>query len=421
MPHLLKSIVRHTILAKNNTETILCKRQLFLLNKLCSEEDSSKKDKQESPLKRLLEDAASFNDATSTSPEQKWATMPYPEGTEAQLQESRKQGDFFKQKNQKDPRDSTIILFPGQGSQYVGMTKELQKFPMVRDLFQLANYILKYDLKKICLEGPKSKLDETKYAQPAIFVSSLAAIERLKEERPQGIDKCVATAGFSLGELTALVFAGALDFEKALKLIQIRAEAMQRASDMHKGGMLTVFYGPDSKLNYAVKAAKDWAIDKGDEVPECLVSNYLYPHCKVVAGSESALDYLEKNYKEYNLKKLKKLPVSGAFHSEHMQIAVEPFQRALKKIDIQDPVISVYSNVDGKRYRNAEHIRKQLPKQIVRPVKWEQTLHSMYERNQDSYFPNTYECGPGQSLKTILKQVNAKAWEHCHSIEALLN
>jgi [acyl-carrier-protein] S-malonyltransferase len=112
------------------------------------------------------------------------------------------------EKPKKDPRESSIILFPGQGTQFVGMAKDLMKFPMAQDLFDLASYILKYDLLKLCLEGPKEKLDQTKYCQPAILVSSLAAIERLKEERPNAIENCVATAGFSLGEITALIFAG---------------------------------------------------------------------------------------------------------------------------------------------------------------------------------------------------------------------
>ncbi|RZC22674.1 malonyl-CoA-acyl carrier protein transacylase, mitochondrial, partial [Asbolus verrucosus] len=371
-------------------------RNLFLSPR-CKEDSKSKP--KESPLKKLLDDAASFEDFHIQNQEQQWATLPYPEGTKI-----RKQGDYFVTKPKQDPRDMSVILFPGQGSQFVGMAKDLMKFPMARDLFELANYILKYDLLKLCLEGPKEKLDETRYCQPAVMVASLAAIERLKEERPNAIQNCVATAGFSLGEITSLVFAGALGFERALQLVRIRGEAMQLASEAYKGGMVTVMYGPDSKLNQACLKAKEWAVDRGDLVPECRIANYLYPHCKVVAGSESALDYLEKNGKEFKLRKIKRLPVSGAFHSDLMAPAIEPFRKALNKSEINDPIISVYSNVDGKKYRDAEHIRKQLPKQIVKPVKWEQLLHVVYERNQDEYFPRTFECGPGTSLRTILKQ-----------------
>ncbi|GJQ71121.1 hypothetical protein Trydic_g1026 [Trypoxylus dichotomus] len=299
-----------------------------------------------------------------------------------------------------DPRDATIILFPGQGSQYV------------------ASYILKYDLLKLCLEGPKDQLDQTKYCQPAIMVCSLGALEKLKEERPNAIDNCVATAGFSLGEITSLVFAGAIGFERALELVKIRGEAMQLASEAYKGGMMRVLYSPESELRQACLKAKEWARERGDEMPECRIANYLYPHCKVVAGSAAALEFLEKNVKEFKLKRVNRLPVSGAFHTDLMAPAIQPFKKALEKTKIEDPVISVYSNVDGKKYKGADHIRRQLPKQIVKPVKWEQTMHVLYERDPGEYFPRTFECGPGVALKTILKQVNAKAWDHCISVPA---
>ncbi|KAI4471287.1 malonyl-coa acp transacylase acp-binding [Holotrichia oblita] len=373
--------------------------------------ESSGEKQRESPLKKLLEDAASFEDVKTKNLEQKWATLPY--GESARIQ---KQGEFVKDK--KDPRDSTIILFPGQGSQYVGMANNLLKFPLVKDLFDLASYILQYDLLKLCLEGPKDQLEQTKYCQPAVMVASLAALERLKEERPNAIDNCVATAGFSLGELTALVFAGAIGFEQALQLVKVRAEAMQLAGEVHKGGMARVLYGPDSELKQACQKAKDWARERGDDMPECRIANFLYPDCKVVAGSIAALEFLEKNVKEFKLKKVSRLPVSGAFHSDLMIPAIKPFKTALEKIKIVDPVISVYSNVDGKRYKNADHIRRQLPKQIVKPVKWEQTMHVIYERDVGEYFPRTFECGPGVALRTILKQVNAKAWDYCISVPA---
>lgn len=174
-----------------------------------SHKANEKENPEESPLKKLLDDSASFEDVNIRNQEQQWATLPYPQGTKI-----RKQGEYFVEKPKQDPRETSIVLFPGQGSQFVGMTKDLMKFPMVRDLFELANYILQYDLLKLCQNGPKEKLDQTRYCQPAVMVSSLAAIERLKEERPNAIQNCVGTAGFSLGEITALVFAGAIGFER---------------------------------------------------------------------------------------------------------------------------------------------------------------------------------------------------------------
>lgn len=274
-----------------------------------------------------------------------------------------------------------------------------------------------YDLLKLCNEGPQKKLDMTIYAQPAIAVTSLASLEKLKEERPTAIDNCVAAAGFSLGEITALIFAGAIPFDQGVKLIQIRAEAMQLASNENPSGMATVFYGPDSEVGKACVQAKDWCIERGVENPECNIANYLYPHCKVIAGNLEALNFVEKNAKQFKLRKVKRLPVSGGFHTNLMEAAVEPFKEALKKIKIEQPAVSVHTNIDGKIYRSPDHILKLLPKQIVKPVKWEQLLHIMYERPVGHKFPRTFETGPGQTLTTILKQVNAKAWDTAVTVD----
>lgn len=266
---------------------------------------------------------------------------------------------------------------------------------------------------KLCNEGPARKLDQTKYAQPAIAVTSLASLEKLRESYPSAIDNCVAACGFSLGEISALIFAGAIPFDKGIRLIQVRGELMQTACDENPSGMATVLYGPDSKLGDAVVKAKEWCIERGVNNPECSIANYLYPHCKVIAGSLEALSYIEKNAKQFKLRRVKRLPVSGAFHTNLMEAALEPFREALKRVNLSKPLINVHSNVNGLPYQNATHIEHQLPKQIVSPVKWEQLLHIIYERPQGSSFPKTFEVAPGNSLTTILKQVNAKAWDTC--------
>ncbi|EDV52000.2 probable malonyl-CoA-acyl carrier protein transacylase, mitochondrial [Drosophila erecta] len=317
-----------------------------------------------------------------------------------------------------DPKETSVMLFPGQGTQYVGMAKELLRFPGARRIFELANEVLKYDLLKICLEGPREKLNRTEHAQLAVMVSSLAALEQLREERPKAIESCVAAAGFSLGEITALVYADALPFDKALRLVQVRATAMQAACDQAAGAMAMTLYGPDTNLGEACARAQQWCLDKGVESPYCGIANYMYPHCKVVAGNVEALEFLEQNAKALKIRRLKRLAVSGAFHTPLMQSAVEPFTKALKSVRLQDPVIRVYSNVDGKPYRHAKHILTQLPKQIVRPVKWEQTLHEMYERKQGVDFPRTFECGPGKGLVQVLEKVNAKAAQSSFNVIA---
>lgn len=297
------------------------------------------------------------------------------------------------------------------------MADNLKHIPEAMDLFHIAKDILGYDLLDVCTKGPRYKLNQTVYAQPAIAVTSLASLERLKEARPTSIETCAGTAGFSLGEITALIFAGSIPFDQGIKLIQVRAEAMQIASEKTPSGMATVFYGPDSDLNKACEKAKEWCLDRGVEDPECKIANYLYPHCKVVAGNLEALEFLEKNREQFRLRKIRRLPVSGAFHTKMMLSAVEPFKKALNKIEIKDPNIFVYSCVDGKNYKDANHIRHQLPKQIVKPVKWEQLLHIIYERGSNMHFPKTFECSPGNSLINILKQVNLKASNVAISVE----
>lgn len=263
-----------------------------------------------------------------------------------------------------DPKSTSIVLFPGQGTQYVGMASKLLRFPEALRICKMANEILGYDLLKLCLEGPCEKLNRTEYAQLAVMVSSLAALEQLQEERPRAIENCSATAGFSLGEFTALVFAGVIPFDKALKLVQIRATAMQAACDLVAGGMAMVLYAPDSELGIACLKAQQWCIDRGVEKPYCGVANYMYPHCKIIAGNVEALDFLEQNAKYFKIRRIKKLPVSGAFHTPLMESAVAPFAKALNNIQLNEPLIRVYSNVDGKPYKNAAHIRKMLPKQV---------------------------------------------------------
>jgi [acyl-carrier-protein] S-malonyltransferase len=385
-------------------------------------------------IKDLLDNAALGDNKTPQEAADVWSSSPYPEG--AVFSDSSKLDNLNRDQGRKarrplrDPKESSIILFPGQGAQYVGMAKKLVKFPEAVDMFAMASDILgldqiklnkqrfinsfdsfSYDLLKLCNEGPQKKLDQTVYAQPAIAVTSLASLEKLQDERPNAVGDCVATAGFSLGEITALIFAGAIPFDAGVKLIQVRAEAMQIASDENPSGMATVIYGPDSELGAACLKAKEWCLERGVENPECKIASYLYPHCKVVAGSLEALNFLEKNARNYKLRKVKRLPVSGAFHSDLMKSAVQPFREALKNIEIEKPLISVHSNIDGKVYMNPNHIMNQLPKQIIKPVKWEQLLHIMYERPQGSNFPRTFEAAPGKGLAAILKQTNAKAWD----------
>ncbi|XP_067651469.1 probable malonyl-CoA-acyl carrier protein transacylase, mitochondrial [Haliotis asinina] len=317
-----------------------------------------------------------------------------------------------------DPSLTSIVLFQGQGSQFVGMGKDLLPYPGVKELFDKASTILGYDLLKICLKGPFEELRKTVYCQPAILVTSLAALIKLRELHPEVDDKCVGTAGFSVGELSALVFAEVLTFEDAVELVKVRAEAMQRASEETPSGMMTVFCGHDTKLNFALHAAKEYCrVKLHMPNPVCCIANYLFPECKVVAGNMEALDFLEKNHRDFRIRRLKWLPVSGAFHTSLMDSAKAPFRDKLKQLELKKPCVPVYNNVNASRYKNARNVVDLLPKQMCSPVKWEQTMHVLYSRDQGKAFPKTFEIGPGGQLGVLLNKVNHKAGLHLFRVD----
>ncbi|RXG67360.1 putative malonyl-CoA-acyl carrier protein transacylase, mitochondrial [Armadillidium vulgare] len=298
-----------------------------------------------------------------------------------------------------------------------GMGKKLLHYPNVIDMYERASEILGYDILQISIDGPESQLTQTSYQQPAILLASLAAVEKLREEDLEAVAMCEATAGFSVGEIAALTFAGSITFENAVQLVKIRAEAMQIASELHRSGMMTVFYGPESKLSYACSVAKRYCETIGMEDVDCRVANYLFPHCKVIAGNEEALEFILKHKDDFKLKRFKRIDVSGAFHTDLMKPAAFAFQEALKNVSITHPQIPVISNVTGAPFKNVTDIKKQLSKQIYSPVRWEQTVHRIYERKENKPYPRTFECGPGKSLCSILKMVNAKAHKFCYNVE----
>ena len=248
-----------------------------------------------------------------------------------------------------DLSDKSVLLFPGQGAQFVGMGKRLLETPSVKELFDEASQVLNYNLLDMCLQGPRSVLDQTQYCQAATVVTSLAAVEVLYRRNPEYVENCMAVAGFSVGEITALIFSGALSFGEGINLVKVRGEAMQAASDLEQSGMMTVFVGADGDLGFGCQAAVEWVRRHHDiEQPVCQVANHLYCGAKVVGGHEMALRFLESNKADFKLRRTTRLPVSGAFHTPLMQPAVEPFKLALNNTRIKDPRIPIYSNYDNK-------------------------------------------------------------------------
>ncbi|VDD76390.1 unnamed protein product [Mesocestoides corti] len=311
------------------------------------------------------------------------------------------------------------MLFPGQGAQFIGMAKNLLGVTGVKDMFNLASSILRTNLLKTCLEGPAEKLKQTIHCQPAVYVTALAAVKKLQMDSPECIEKCVATAGYSLGEITALVFAGAYTFEEGLHIIRVRAEAMERASNLLPSGMSTVYLTHDSQLRLALSAAINHCKEvlKLETPVVCQIASFLGPDCKVLAGNIEALDYITAHAEQFRLRRIRRIEVSGAFHTPMMLPAVEPLKNALQRVGpARTPCIPVISNVDALPYGQGSTVSRRLIKQLTRPLHWEQTLHALYSRPGGAPFPRTIEVGPGRHLGSSLRMVNAKAFSRYEAI-----
>jgi len=340
-----------------------------------------------------------------------WTDGPYPKDSDYNRSQAK-----YSYRPAVSPEDTSIVLFPGQGTQYVGMAQDLLDYPMVQEMFSHASQVLGTNLLQLCMEGPANTLAKTAVQQMAIYVTSLAAVEKLRHESPGALQNCVGTAGFSVGEYAALTFAGAITFEEGLELVKVRSEAMQSASELLPGGMATIMYGANSRVALCCDTAREYCKQRGVVGAECRVAAFLGPNTKVVAGSEEALQFLAEHKQDFNIRRLKRLNVSGAFHSSHMEPAAEELKEALKNVTISPSKFPVHCNVDGRPYRKPFEIKKNLVKQLTRAVRWEQSMHTIYERGQGVAFPNTYALGPGNSCKTMLAMVNEKAAHKTHCI-----
>lgn len=288
------------------------------------------------------------------------------------------------------------LLFPGQGAQSPGMGKSLvDRFAPARELFDRAQDVLGYDLAEICFEGPAEELDSTVISQPAIFTLSLAALEYLRREKPDVVERCEATAGLSLGEYTALVFAGVLDFEDGLRLVQKRGQAMQAASDATPSGMISII---GMNLD-EVEAICDE--HRGDGVLQ--VANVLCPGNIAVSGTNDACERIEALSAAGKLRAIP-LAVAGAFHTPLMKPADDVLAGELDEIKMNRPRIPVISNVDAQPHDDPEEIRRILVRQILSPVLWETSMRNLLNSGFDTF----YEVGPGRVLRGLLKRIDRK-------------
>ena len=275
--------------------------------------------------------------------------------------------------------------------------------PSARLLYQRAGEILGYDLGKLCFEGPAEELDSTVCSQPALFVTSLAALEALRNEQPEVVLSCEAAAGLSLGEYTAMVFAGVLDFEAGLTLVQQRGAAMQEAADATPSGMVSIL----GLERVEVEALCDKA--RGNEVLQ--IANYLCPGVIVISGTNGACERAAELAPSMGAMKAVPLAVAGAFHTPIMHPADHRLAGVLGDVPMGKPKIPVISNVDAKSHDDPEEIRELLVKQVIHPVLWEDSMRRLLEQGFDQF----YEVGPGRVLRGLLRRIDRKI--PCQSVE----
>ena len=283
------------------------------------------------------------------------------------------------------------FIFPGQGSQYLGMGWEFFKiFKASADIFQQANEALSYDITKLCFEGPGEKLTETEFAQPAILTVSLAILKVLEEE---GI-KCDITAGLSLGEYTALVCAGALEFSDAVKVVKKRGRYMQEAVPMGEGAMAAVVGLPIDTLEDIIRSSEETGI--------LGIANYNTYEQIVVSGEMKAVRNLVKKAKESGASRAVLLPVSAPFHCSLLKPAQDKLERDLKKISFNNLKIPVVSNVEAQIVNDKNEIPQLLIKQVTSPILWKDSVEVMHGYGVDTFV----EIGPGDTLTKFIKKIS---------------
>ena len=267
-------------------------------------------------------------------------------------------------------------MFPGQGAQFVGMCEETCKnVPAAKALFDEASEILGYDLLELCTTGPKEKLDSTVVSQPAIFVASMAAVEKMKQEEGQeAVDAATCAMGLSLGEYSALCFADAISFADGVKVTKARGEAMQAASDAIDTGMVSVIGLSKDKVEELCASASE---KSGEKVQ---IANLLCDGNYAVSGHIKACDVLSEIAKpDFKARMTVKLAVAGAFHTDFMAPAVDSLKKVLEGVEIKKPRIPVISNVDAKPHSDPDTIKELLAKQVTAPVQWETSVASMLD------------------------------------------
>jgi len=286
------------------------------------------------------------------------------------------------------------VIFPGQGSQSVGMGRNLHdKYDFVKDLFIRADEILGYSISKVILEGPKEKLDLTENTQPAIFLVSYSIYETIKRETKLNLESAKYFAGHSLGEYTALSASQSLDFDNAIKLLQVRGKSMQAAVPKGQGGMLAVL---GSEIATIVEI-----LDKNKNKYECFIANDNSNGQVVLSGNLKDLDMLIDDLNKVSIKNIK-LPVSAPFHCKLMKPATDIMKIKITETNFNNPKNLIVSNVTASETKNSNEVKDLLIKQIESPVKWRESVLYMARNGVKKFV----EIGPGKVLSGLIKRID---------------
>ena len=286
------------------------------------------------------------------------------------------------------------VIFPGQGSQIVGMGKDLyEKYPSVKSLFKEADEILGFSLSKLILKGPKEDLDLTENTQPAIFLLSYSIFKLIKEEFNINLNKASFFSGHSLGEYSALASADALSFSDTLKILKIRGKAMQSSVPKGEGSMIAVL---GSKINTIEKIIED-----NKNKYECFIANDNSAGQIVVSGKVIELEKLILDLKSNSIKNIK-LPVSAPFHCKLMNKATMIMNEEIAKLNFKEPKNTLVSNVTGKEISNSLELKDLLVEQIESRVRWRESVLLMINKGVSQFI----EIGPGKVLSGLIKRID---------------
>ena len=279
-------------------------------------------------------------------------------------------------------------IFPGQGSQFTGMCQDLfLKYDTIKPLFTKAEEILEFDISKIMFEGSKEELTQTKVTQPAIFIHSMAILKILGESFKPDL-----VAGHSLGEFSALVASGVINYEDGLKLVSIRAKAMQKSCEKTNGTMAAILALDNNIIEQTCKEIEGVVV----------AANYNCPGQVVISGELNAVKLACEKLSNAGARRALLLPVGGAFHSELMIDAKKELSLAIEKASFNEPICPIYQNVNAKAEISVEKIKENLISQLTSPVKWNQSIDHMIKNGTTQFI----EIGPGKVLQGLVKKID---------------